>query len=604
LQGLLDRALLGSAFLLGGVYSLRRLTDSDLWHHLRCGEYFYRTGSVLRSMRFTAIHADEPFLNHEWLFQAVIYPLNRWGGEPVLMALQVALVLTALAILYRTLRLVSDNHALIALVLALGVAASAHRLALRPQHLSYVLLALLLHSLHRFQRGRPRLLWATPALMLAWVNLHGECLWALAIPGLFLATELTKDLWRGAGPRRLAPVAAVLVLTAAVSLANPFGWRTVVWPLIVMREMSGGVEELLSPTSPRFAFFCAYGLLALAAVAWRPRRVDPTWAALSVVFAGVAWHANRGIPHFVLVSAPLVVGCLDDGLRSLRVGGAVRLATRGALLAATLGLALAVVRSPLYLRPYDGVAYPEGGVRFLTAQGVSGGVMSEHLWGGFLLWNGYPNLRPVIDGRFYKKTDFAEFAAVRAAAPGWQQALQGWNVTVALLRYSESERPWLADALSASPDWTLVHWDDASLAFVRNLPERAPLIEAFGNRLVNPDRQLLFLYPSTPVEQVRQSRDAARRGLLASPRSYRAHILVANAAFALGDFAEAAREYQSALAVIDPPNAWLHYQLARSRIGLRDYAAAQASLERCLALAPAFEEGRRLLAQMIDRQRR
>src|SRR5512137_923730 len=96
--GRLDPVLVAGAFTTAFVLSLRRIGDSDIWHHLRCGEYLYRTGSILRTFHFDAWSADEPYLNHEWLFQALVYPLERWGGEPALVGLQVGLVLAALAV--------------------------------------------------------------------------------------------------------------------------------------------------------------------------------------------------------------------------------------------------------------------------------------------------------------------------------------------------------------------------------------------------------------------------------------------------------------------------------------------------------------------------
>ena len=593
----LDTLLVLGAFSLAFLYSLRRIGDSDLWHHLRCGEYLHRTGAILRTIHFDARATDRPFLNHEWLFQAVIYPLERWGGEPALMALQIGLVLAAVAVLYRTLRLHSADRGVIAFVLALGVIASQHRFSLRPQHFSYVFLAALLHWLHLFQRGRRSWAWGIPVLMLLCVNVHAECLWALAIPAAFAAADAGRRLWHRDRPD-VGRLGLVVALTAAASLLNPFGWRTVVWPLLVMREMRGGVEELLPSTSPRFAFFWIYCLVLLLAAAWRPRRVDPTWGALSLVFGAVAWSANRGIPHFFFVSAPVMVACLDEGLRGLRAPRRLAAAARAALLVAMAGLGLAVVRSPAYLRPYDGVAYPEVAVRFLRLQGVTGGVFNEHVWGGFLLWKGYPGLRPFIDGRFYARADFEEFARLRAGAPGWPATFDRDAVSVAILKYSPPGRTTLNDALFASPNWAVVYWDDESLVYLRSGPGREALVSRAGSRLVNPDRQLLFQYEGVPPALVREALRLSEANLAFAPGSYRAHIMAGNACLALGSFAAAAQRYESALARLDPPNAWIFYQLARCYRELGDRGRAEASLVRCLALAPESEEGRRLLEEI------
>lgn len=105
-EGLLrvfNNILIISLFILITIMSLRRMSDTDLWGHLECGEYLFRTGSILRTHLFNSTWPDFPYLNHEWLFQGVIYGLNLIGGEWSLLTLQVILILLAFYLLYRIL---------------------------------------------------------------------------------------------------------------------------------------------------------------------------------------------------------------------------------------------------------------------------------------------------------------------------------------------------------------------------------------------------------------------------------------------------------------------------------------------------------------------
>jgi hypothetical protein len=593
--GLLSVALAG---LLAFLYSLRHMSDSDLGHHLRVGEHFLETGSILRTFAFNAgPAADRPFLNHEWLFQALVAGIERRGGEAGLMVLQTALVLTAFGILFLTLRLVSSNLALIGLVLGLGVAASSQRLSLRPQHLTYVFLALLLAILHLYQRGNRRWVWALPPIMLVWVNVHAECLWGLLIPAGFLVVEGCKG-WKSGSLRPLAPLTGALGLSALASLVNPFGFKTVIWPLIVMGEMGGRVEELLRPTTSRFLFFWVYCALAAIAVGLslfrKPQGLDPTWGLLSLVFLGVAWTANRGIPHFVFVSAPLVVAGLDSWWQEARISPLLRKVLLVLPPSAMGILALLIVRDPRYLLPHDGVPYPEGAIRFVKEQRLSGGIFNEHIWGGFLLWEGRPGLRPMIDGRAYLKSDFDEMEALRAARPGWQRLFRERAIGMALLSYPAGAPPWLADALFADPNWALVHWDDVSRLYVeRTLHPEA--FARFGNRLVEPDRQLLDQHEGKGPLQIASIRQLTERMAELEPRSYRARILAGNAAFASRDSAKALGHYEAALPLLDPPNAWIHYQIASCALLLGDRSRAADHLRATLRLAPEFQEARQKL---------
>ena len=176
-------------FCLVFVLSLRRLSDYDLWGHLKAGEYLFRTGSILTTHYFNCSWPEFPYLNHEWLFQAISYGLYNYGGEALLVALQMFLVLFSFALLYKTVRLYSDNIPVIVFVLALGVLASSHRFVLRPQHFSYVFLLTNLYCLHQYTKGRTGYLYLLPPVMLLWVNIHAESLWGIAVPAIFLVTE-------------------------------------------------------------------------------------------------------------------------------------------------------------------------------------------------------------------------------------------------------------------------------------------------------------------------------------------------------------------------------------------------------------------------------
>ena len=101
-------------------------------------------------------------------------------------------------------------------------------------------------------------------------------------------------------------LAVIFCLVLAAAMVNPFGYKTVFWPLFVMKEQFAGVEELLSPVSARYIFFWIYFALFVLSAVFNLGRIDTSWLSLSLVYASVAWTANRGIPHFVFVSAPVI----------------------------------------------------------------------------------------------------------------------------------------------------------------------------------------------------------------------------------------------------------------------------------------------------------
>ena len=97
-----------------------------------------------------------------------------------------------------------------------------------------------------------------------------------------------------------------------------------------------------------------------------------------------------------------------------------------------------IVTSPLYQKKYDNVAYPEGALAFMKAQGVRAKVLNEHRWGGYIIWTSYPDLKPYIDGRFFHKSFYDEYYPILAGQPGWDQKFDQYGITAAILTCSRA----------------------------------------------------------------------------------------------------------------------------------------------------------------------
>lgn len=591
-----------SVFSLAFVYSFRRMSDTDLWGHLKCGEYLFQYGRILKTYYFNCSWPDLPYLNHEWLFQGIIYSVYRYAGEPGLIALQIFLIMLAFAMLYRILRLWSDDLSIIALVMGLGVMASSHRFALRPQHFTYVFLLYFLMGLHHLQRGDRRYAWFMGPVMVLWVNIHAESLWGLLIPLVYLFTESATGLRYQSGRGRIKAAGIVLVSVIAASMLNPFSYKTVFWPIFVMKEQFGGVEEILPPTSGRFLFFWIYfALFALTSLV-NFRRVDWTWGGLSLIFLVVAWTANRGIPHFVFVSAPVVVSNLEALLRrpSVRWKGYYGAICTAVITIFFSGYATAIVTSPTYFKKYDNYSYPEGALHFLEEHKISGNVFNHHPWGNYIIWNAYPSLKPYIDGRFFHRRLYDEFNHVLQVGSGWQDILQKYGISMVLLPYSETDNGTLSDRLFASLQWRLVYWDDVSLLYLKDGLDTADIIDRFGNNVINPDRQMLDYAESDP-QLLGRARKAADQGAINAPDSYKAALLSASIRFRMEDYAGAISMYEAALNLARHDvriQAWCRFKMADSFRRLGDMGPAESHARAALALVPDFKEALKMIAEI------
>src|SRR5690606_5834222 len=81
------RLLAVAAALLLVAWCLREDVQPDLYFHLAAGRLLHEEGLPDRNV-FLGLHRDHPFVDHEWLFQALAWPLHAAGGAPLLTLLK------------------------------------------------------------------------------------------------------------------------------------------------------------------------------------------------------------------------------------------------------------------------------------------------------------------------------------------------------------------------------------------------------------------------------------------------------------------------------------------------------------------------------------
>src|SRR3989344_962853 len=70
-------------FLIVFISSLYVPYDSDLGWHLKYGEYFFKTGHILRDNTFSTLMPEFKWVNHSWGTDIISYafykPFGLWG---------------------------------------------------------------------------------------------------------------------------------------------------------------------------------------------------------------------------------------------------------------------------------------------------------------------------------------------------------------------------------------------------------------------------------------------------------------------------------------------------------------------------------------------
>lgn len=502
----LPLAGLALAVIAASLYPIR---STDVFWHLATGRWMAEHSSVptLDPFRFSV--TDLPWVNHEWLFQLLLFAVERLAGWPGLQALRGLLMAAFSATLYVGLgriRLGRVPRVLVTLIAVFGI---RPRSFLRPELITLTAIALLLILLReviwrpRNAQRTWRIYWPMALLTVVWANFHGEALLAPALSGLYLLGTR----WRGGVPNEEPQPASwglVFGVPTALILATfctPNGWRILQVPGGItgaMRHLEAVNPEWL-PTwkAPQPTLFAAFLIVALLCVlAWKraPRRILPS-ALATVLLAGIALTAVRHQALFFVGAAFLGGESLRVLIRSRapdsRFPWMQSSATAALCLMAAAWFLFPPVSGPL--RPRQGEfrlgfgiqpgRFPERAVEFLERHPEIGPLYNTFAHGGYLLWRLYPPRQVFHEGRMeLQPTLLREIGRARADDRSWRGFLRSHGAVGGLVRYDPRPRPVATmdsqgqarivdqrtsnSLLFPRTNYSLVYWDDQVMLYL------------------------------------------------------------------------------------------------------------------------------------------
>jgi hypothetical protein len=441
----------------GGLISFRSMYDTDLWWHLAQGREA-AGGHLVRTNLFSFVYPDYPQPYTAWLFDLGGYVLWTRGGAAALQAGQALLIASTLALVALACRIRSSAAAAIS-ACVFGWMILEPRALPRPHVVSFLGFAACVWLVERARQSRSAApLWWLPVVIAVWSNLHVECVFGLALVGLFAGSEFVypRDLTRRDAAKALGIVAAGVLATAC----NPYGFgllRYMFENTFVPQVLD--IAELRPPYLPNYRAFFAWTIAGalLVALSWLGRRrldgdgpgrrlVRRSFreagslgeggfdVAAIALFAALAFRYLRLTPLLFLVSAPLVARSIDD-LRRFRIDARF-------VAIATIVLSFFLAREPLpslvravqiggnALTPP--AIFSEPAMRFARQHGLAGPVFTSMNLGGFVVWELYPSARVFLDSRLqaYPATHFRTVMAAARDPRAWAAVTAGvdWGV--------------------------------------------------------------------------------------------------------------------------------------------------------------------------------
>ncbi len=437
--------------------AVRTAVDTDMYWHLRTGQYILETRSVPMVEPFSSTAPGTPWVDVHWLSQVILYVTYALASYAGLSLLVAALVVVAFVFVWKQM---SGGVFVRAFIIVLAAATSGAVWTARSQMATFVFTAAVGYLLYLYKWKQVDRLWALPVIFVIWANMHGGYIAGFMLIGALLAGEILNRvlIWLGATsaasnvqlPReasnlldwpRWRKLLIITVISVFALLINPFTIGTWLLPLktVNIGVLQDFIQEWQSPNfhelfqQPMIWLL----LLTLVVIGWSGRKLDATDAVTVALFAYITFLARRNIGLFALVCAP-VLSRHADALWQQTRWGARRLSRGSPILnwvllgviafAAAIKIALPLLPSTLAKAEQD--ILPLRAVDWIEQNRPAREMFNSYNWGGYLLWRLWPQYPVYADGRtdVYDDKFLREYMSVTLAQDDWQAVLDRRNV--------------------------------------------------------------------------------------------------------------------------------------------------------------------------------
>ncbi len=476
----IERAAAIIIFALLFAMATRIPVDTDMWWHLRSGQYTLEHGMIY-SDPFSFTRAGVQWTNYSWLAQVILYGIWKVAGGFGLALYTSALATAGMWFIYR---MSAGSVYLRGFALIIGAATAAVFWSPRPQMISFFFSAVVLYLLYLQKRKKIDRLWLVPVLMVIWGNSHA----GFAIAFIFFAGAIVGESLGNIfnpGGENVVPWAGIrkIIIVSLVSAAaiciNPYGLNMLAVPFqtVTIGALQNFIQEWASPNFHQHEVWpFAFMILALFGAAGASKmRLDWTDFILAAGTAFIGLLAGRNISVFALVATPILTYHLNDILvergwdvRPIRRVTAGQARLNVILVSVILLGALAKVLLVVDTKSVSEAEHqylPVDVTNYLKSAHLPGRMFNSYNWGGYILFN-WPDELVFADGRtdvygdeFLTKV----YIPTAVGSPGWDKTLDDYQINFVAIEPESG----LARELRLTPGWKVTYEDKQAVVFMR-----------------------------------------------------------------------------------------------------------------------------------------
>lgn len=514
---------LGALFGVVAYLAHVEIKDLDIWLHLGVGKFILLSRYVPTYDILSCTIAGKEWINHEWLFQVLVYSLYQSWGPNGLLIMQAGVVIATLLILF-ILGYNRDKQLIITLTLFIVSLVYMQRFTVRPDLFSlfFFTLYIFILALHVDKKWMIFVLFGIQVL---WTNMHGFFFFGPLFILIGIVSEWMRRTiklpfeWNKIGrltDGEFKHLKIALIVSTLACCINPHFVKGAWYPLGVFFSLSGEhkmffnyIQELERPIKQfsELFYFNENGpyklliILSTVSFVFNRRKIDISVFIFWLVFLIFSLKAARNLAFFSLAAYLVIVtnflNISAGDIIPLRFTGKkflfiTMVAVNILLLAWIFNFAKDVSSRGYYdfdryvqkseFKDVSLVSVPHKAVDFLVENKIEGRFFNDFNSGAYLIGRTFPFIKVFIDGRTeeYGPKFFEDYRSIwiKGDMKKFDEYVEKYHLTGAFLNSVKqhcSEE--LLKHLNSSPNWKMVYFDHDAVIFLRDVTENKKYIQ-------------------------------------------------------------------------------------------------------------------------------
>lgn len=448
------------------ILSSRKIMDFDIWWHLKTGEYIWENKKIPHKDLFSYTAENQEWTTHEWLSEVVFYLFYKYFGLISLIFLKGFIISITFYFIFVIAMKKAENINKAVFVVMLSMLTSAGSFLERPQIFSYLFFSILLYFLFLYKNGE-NYLFLIPTLALLWTNSHSSFPLLFLIFSVFLLNEIIKK-------NKIKNLIFIMLFSLIFSFFNPNSYKIFLYPFYTIFNPAH-LENILEWHSPNFHLlqnlFFEFTLLFSFYCFIKTKKINFEELILFLIFTHLSLYAVRNLPYFGLFSGAILGKYIKDLSLDIsflkkydeRATKEIPLLNYGFLIFIIIFLIYKVPHSNKLSKCVEVNDFPIKAVDFIKKEKLSGNIFNDYDWGGYFIFNLYPEHKVFIDGRMdvYANKVLDDYLKLARVRDGWEEIINKYQLKYFLVKKNSL----LHSVLKESDGFKIKYKDEISVIF-------------------------------------------------------------------------------------------------------------------------------------------